>query len=138
MMDLQNFQKYADSYGGDLSRWPREVITAAAETLRTYPSAQDIIDDALSFDHLMMHELDTMPVAAPSADLRARLLALPDKVFILPKALNWLAVPRYAATGLAFCLMLGILTGATDPLSLTNSDAGKTAWILAPDQTTDF
>ncbi len=136
MMDLQTFQHMADTYGGDLSRWPREIVSAAAKTLDADPQAAAYLQQALDTDTLIADSLSFTQIS-PSAQLRQRLLAIADGSR-LPASLAWITTPRQLATGLMLFLVLGIFMGATNMADLPDSTTKTTAWILAPDQTSGY
>lgn len=137
MMDMNSFEQNILTYGGDLSRWPREMLTAAAQTLKTHPQAQILLDEAVALDQRLQEAFAASPVITPSAQLRTRLLAVPDKM-TLPGPLAWLGIPKHLAAGLALFLVLGIFMGSTNTILTPDDSAGTTEWILAPDQITDF
>lgn len=57
MMTLKRFRHLADSYGGDLRRWPAETRDDAAALLRQEPTAARVIRDAQSTDHIVENAL---------------------------------------------------------------------------------
>ena len=122
----------AETYGGDLSRWPREVVSAAAKTLHGDPEAARLLQEALELDNALQEGLSETIITA-SSQLRERLLAIPQDLS-LPAPLAWLAAPRHFAAGLSLFLVLGIFIGTTDLVQWPDSQIRTTAWILAPDQ----
>lgn len=133
MMDLNTFRQKADIYGGDLSRWPKELLSAAAATLKHYPEAQDILEEALAFDK----QVAALDVPAASSDLRARILAIPDQ-FVIPAPLQWLLKPSRLAASVALCSFLGLFIGVNDVSSFSYDAEAGSAWILAPDQSVSY
>ena len=133
MMDLNTFQEKADIYGGDLSRWPKELLTAAVATLKATPDAQRLLDDALAFD-APFASLDVPPA---SSDLRARILAIPERTAI-PAPIQWLLKPSRLAASVALCSFLGLFAGVNDVNSFSYDAVDGSAWILAPDQSISY
>lgn len=129
MMDINTFQQKADIYGGDLSRWPKELLPAAAATLKNDAHAQSILDEALHLD-AQFAALSTMPI---SSDLRTRILAIPDQ-FVLPKPVQWFLKPTRLAASIAICSFLGLFIGVNDARNFTFDANDGSAWILAPEQ----
>jgi hypothetical protein len=129
MMDEQSFRRYAAIYGGDLSRWPAELLPAVAVTLKQNPAMDRILQDELTVDA----GLNAIDVAPVSAGLRARIMAIPER-FPLPSPMVWLSPKRLVPT-LLLCSMLGLLVGANDPIQQAMNQRRQSAWIFAPEQT---
>lgn len=133
MIDLNTFQRHADTYGGDLSRWPKELLPAAVTTLKTHQDAQAILDDALAFDM----ELAAMPVPAIDYALRAKILEIPQQN-AMPAALRWLMTPTRIAAGLALFGLLGLSAGIANGPFPSSEEEEKAAWIFAPEQSVEY
>ena len=133
MMDINTFKQKTDTYGGDLSRWPKELLNAAVATLKADAQAQRILDEALAFD-MQVAALHVPPV---SSDLRARILNIPDAMQ-LSEPLRWLMQPTRLAASVAICGFLGLFVGVNDVKNITFDVADGSAWILAPDQSLTY
>ena len=129
MMDQQSFCRYAAIYGGDLTRWPVELLPAAAQTLKQNPEMEQVLSNALSMD-MALSDIEIAPV---SASLRARILAIPER-YPLPSTMVWLSPKRLVPT-LLLCSMLGLLIGANDPIQQAINQRTQSAWMFAPEQT---
>jgi hypothetical protein len=64
MLTLGRFRELADSYGGDLQRWPEEVRSEAQALLNVSPQARALFDDAQALD-------DVIAVASPRSNAAA-------------------------------------------------------------------
>jgi hypothetical protein len=53
MLTLRRFRALADSYGGDLQRWPQEERDAAQALLNISPQAHALLDEARALDHVI-------------------------------------------------------------------------------------
>ncbi len=115
----QRFAELADSYGGDLQRWPAAERAAARQLLDSSPSAQRVLQHAAALD-ATLHALPAPP--PPSARLRTRLLAAAPqpRVSLLRSLWAELGGLRYAGPAFAASLTLGIMlavwqTGIDEP-----------------------
>jgi hypothetical protein len=68
MLTLGRFRKLADSYGGDLQRWPQDVRGEAQALLAASPQARVCLDEAQALD-------DAIAAASASRDVVARRLS---------------------------------------------------------------
>lgn len=111
-MKIERFQRLAEIYGGDLSRWPADERKAAAALLGAVPAARRIIDDELALDAALNKasadedpaRLDRM-TAAVAARLDQR--SAPGGSTI-PVAV----APRWAVGFLCAMALAGVLSGA--------------------------
>lgn len=117
MMTLERFEDLAETYGGEIARWPegeREAARAllAAESSRLAP----VLVAAAQLDRL----LDLAPAQSPDAALLGRLIAAaPPPV---APARRWIA-GLGAALGLSAAALAGIAVGVT---------VGRPARVEAP------
>jgi hypothetical protein len=51
MLTLRRFRALADSFGGDLQRWPQEERSEAQALLNISPQAHALLDEARALDH---------------------------------------------------------------------------------------
>jgi hypothetical protein len=72
-LDLEQLEQYLDRYGSALERWPLELQPAVRQLLASSPEAQQLWSRA---EHLSAL-LDAAPDLIPSAELSARIAALP-------------------------------------------------------------
>ena len=72
-LDLQRFEQLLDEQGADLERWPEPLRAAARELLASSSDARHAVSRA---EHLAVL-LDAAPEVLPSAELCARIAALP-------------------------------------------------------------
>lgn len=133
MMDMNTFRQNADIYGGDLSRWPKELLAAAAATLKNDPAAQTVLDEALALDA----RFAALAIPPASSDLRAKILAIPDR-FTVAAPVEWLLKPSRLAASVAICSFLGLFVGVNDMSPLSYDAEAGSAWILAPDQSVTY
>lgn len=127
MIDEQSFRRYAATYGGDLSRWPPELLQAVGATLQRHPEWDAVLQAEWSLDEAMHQDGDAITALA---DLRARILNIPQQVVLRPA---WLT-PRRLAPTLLLCSLLGLLVGANDPVRDVVQSRLQSAWIFAPEQ----
>ena len=74
-LDLTRFQQLLDVHGAELALWPEPLQAAARQLLAASPSAREAHQQALRLAVL----LDAAPEILPSAELLARLAALPAR-----------------------------------------------------------
>lgn len=72
MMDFETFRQNVELYSGDLSRWPQQLIRAAAQLADQDPKARALLESHVSFDAAMRQYAPT-----PAAD---RLQALESRI----------------------------------------------------------
>jgi hypothetical protein len=73
--DLDQLEQYLDVYGSTLDRWPQELQPAARQLLESSPEARQAWASAERLTAL----LDAAPDLLPSAELSARIAALPAR-----------------------------------------------------------
>jgi hypothetical protein len=130
MLTLKRFAALAESYGGDLRRWPDDTRGEAQALLNVSPQARSIIDDAQKLDSAIeaagLHEdhqlLPPGEQEAALARLRtgvtARIAAAEagtsanrqSRLMLMMVALAGSPQPRWAA-GMATAAALAILAG---------------------------
>lgn len=104
-MNSERFQELADAFGADLRRWPDLDRLAAERFLRAAPDeARAILDGAAELDAF----LDQAASAAPSAALKARILALAPAA---PRPLWRRTSAWVSGAGLAAACVLGVMVG---------------------------
>lgn len=74
-ISLERFSALADAFGADMRRWPEADRAAAQDLARQSPSARARLAEADTLDAV----LDLSRVAAPSVELRDRILATAPK-----------------------------------------------------------
>ncbi|MEO8178995.1 MAG: hypothetical protein ABI895_09200 [Deltaproteobacteria bacterium] len=72
-LDLERFEQLLDVHGADLERWPEPLRRGARELLASSSDAQQVWSRAERLAAL----LDAVPDVVPSAELSARIAALP-------------------------------------------------------------
>ncbi|WP_394694201.1 hypothetical protein [Hyphobacterium sp.] len=121
-MDMKEFESLAESWGGDIARWPEAVRPAAAALLEAEPSAAACLREAAQLDAILAEE---MPV--PASDLLERRImrAFPKPAFDA----DWRRPAVAAAAALVIGLMGGFAGGTLvpaqqdDTISLEYADA---------------
>ncbi len=132
MMDQQSFRRYAAIYGGDLSRWPVELLPAVAETLKQNPDMEQILQAEFSLDQA----LAALPAPTAPAQLRIRLLNIPQR-YTTGFGLSWLR-PSHLVPAMVLCSMLGLFICVNDPIQQMQDAHTQSAWIFAPEETTNI
>jgi len=105
-LSLDRFSALAEAYGADINRWPPTDRAAAQELAQQSPMARAYLAQADGLDAM----LDLSRVAAPSAELRHRILAQaprPRAASARAKLLRWLS--GLGAIGILTC---GAVAGA--------------------------
>jgi hypothetical protein len=74
-LELDQLEQYLDVYGSVLDRWPQELQPAARQLLKSSPEARQAWSSAERLTAL----LDAAPDLLPSAELSARIAALPAR-----------------------------------------------------------
>jgi len=74
-LDLVRFEQLLDVYGAELARWPEQLQREARELLARSADAQLVWSRAVQLEAL----LDAVPDLLPSAELSARIAALPAR-----------------------------------------------------------
>jgi len=115
----ERFEALAEAYGGDVSRWPVEVLDAAGLTIGAEPAyARAVLERAGRLDAA----LDAWRPAPARASLTDRILAAaPAAVRRWPK---WLS-PAALGAGLAAACAAGVIAGVQ--VSMHSSDAQEVA-----------
>lgn len=104
MMNLDRFKTLADSFGGDLARWPDDERAAAEAFLTEHGQiTRDILQEALRLDEL----LKTAEAPGPSDALFNAIMASAPT----PAQDSWKQRPRWAAMAAAICLTVGLGAG---------------------------
>lgn len=104
-MTLERFKALAESYGGDLARWPESEREAARALLISTPAALDaVLVEAAQLDRM----LDLAPAQAADSALLGRLIAAAPQPLRLARL--WLAGAG-AALGLGAAAMAGVAVG---------------------------
>jgi hypothetical protein len=83
-MTRSRFEDLADSFGGDIGRWPTDAQAAARALVVREPEAGRLLARIEAFDRL----LDLAPVAQPSPDLTGRIVAAARDRRADPRILN--------------------------------------------------
>lgn len=98
-MKAERLQALAEAYGGDLRRWPADERAFAESLLSTEPGLRAVLAQAAALDAL----LDKSPVAAPSPQLAARVLAAAPRLAARPRQsrLAWFMGAGWAAAACA-------------------------------------
>jgi hypothetical protein len=132
MLTLARFTTLAESYGGDLRRWPEELRAGAEALLPTSPEARRLLAEARTLDaaiaaaqgqeddELWQPGEEAAALARLRAGVGARIAAtearpaarrsVPRGWFArLPVNLGWVGM----ATGGSFAVVAGLLIGAT-------------------------
>jgi hypothetical protein len=73
MLRLRQFRAMADSYGGDLQRWPQEMRREAQALLNVSPQARAFLEEARALD-------DAIATASARSDAAARRIGEDDAV----------------------------------------------------------
>ncbi|ALL12601.1 hypothetical protein [Caulobacter henricii] len=104
-MTLERFKSLAESYGGDLARWPESEREAArALLISTSGALEPVLVEAAQLDRL----LDLAPAQAADAALLGRLIAAAPQPLRLAR--RWLAGAG-AALGLGAAALAGVAVG---------------------------
>lgn len=106
-MNRDRFETLAETYGGDIARWPAEARDAATELLVREPEfARTVLARAAELDEA----LAAYAVEAPSAALTGRILAAAPR----PARARWRAwlTPAGLGAALAAAGVAGVLVGA--------------------------
>lgn len=105
MMSLERFEDLAETYGGEIARWPEGEREAARALLAANgPRLAPVLAAAAQLDRL----LDLAPAQGPSAALLGRLItAAPQPV---ASARRWIA-GLGAALGLSAAALAGVAVG---------------------------
>ncbi len=114
-MSLERFEALADAFGADLRRWPETDRAAAQGLAEASPSARARLAQADALDAV----LGLSRVAAPSAELRQRLLAGAPKPNAIraaaagPRSARAKLVRWLSGLGAVGVLTCGAVVGAT-------------------------
>jgi len=112
-MTLERLRAVIESYGTSPPRWPAAEREAAAALLAESAAARALMTDAAPLDEL----LDAVPAVAPTAAMRAAILAMaPSRAKPRPEG-GWRVIIgelgdwRLGGAVLAASLVLGIVSG---------------------------
>ncbi len=115
-MNLERFAILIDAYGSDAGRWPAAERRAAQALLASSAEAQQMMQEAASFDALLRAPAEIEPSAALKARVLARVAPRPTIATTwrdqIAEALTLLfpagrAMPQFAALGLALAIGIG-------------------------------
>lgn len=87
-MKRDRFHDLAETFGGDLARWPEAERDAARGLLAATPELRAVLDQAAALDAL----LDASPTPLPSQALRDRVIAAAPKPSRFPVLAGWAGV----------------------------------------------
>jgi hypothetical protein len=133
-MTPDEFSRLADTWGGDISRWPERFLDAAERFLRMHPDAASVLDRADEFDRLLAGSAPAVSEARAAAVTHAVVSQLaaggpgPASRSIL---LRWLA----PAMSFACAAALGIYLGFAYPVLSGDSIAGKALVMILEEDT---
>lgn len=135
-MTPDEFSRLADTWGGDIARWPERFHDAAERFLRTHPDAASILDRADELDRLLAGSAPAVSEGRAAAVTRAVVSQLaaggprPASRSIL---LRWLAPAMSFACAAALGIYLGfaypVLSGPGDSI------AGKALVMILEEDT---
>jgi hypothetical protein len=133
-MELERLKAMIDAHGSRPERWPAAERHAAEALLTRSAAARALLAETEALDRL----LDSVPALAPTADLRAAILATVPHRTNLGLGGSWTNLWRelggwqLAGTALAASLLLGILVGGALPIGEADgadADLLQTAWL---------
>ncbi|MGD9803126.1 MAG: hypothetical protein AB7E81_24810 [Hyphomicrobiaceae bacterium] len=136
-MSPERFQQLAETYGGNLQRWPADARQAAHSFLRTHPAdARAVLADAAPLDR----RLDSYVVAEPGRELRERIISLaPVARAAWRGTWMWWQGLGLAGIGIAGALAGALMISALLPLSaLVPDDDGRYVITAFDDVTHDL
>jgi len=113
-MTLEEFERMATAWGGDISRWP-EGTRARAERLARTPEGEAILADVQRLDRLLTRAApDVTPDRIDRAIRGVTMRLAAEK----PRAALADLLPRWfiPAAGFACAIALGVLIGVAEPL----------------------
>ena len=135
-MTPDEFTRMADTWGGDIARWPEQSRDAAEHFLRTHPDAASILDRAEEFDRLVAGSApavsETRAATVTHAVVSQLAAGAPGRAS-RPILLRWLA----PAMSFACAAGLGIYLGFAYPVlsGPGNSIAGKALVMILEEDT---
>jgi hypothetical protein len=107
MMSLERFEDLAETYGGEIARWPEAEREAARALLAVEgPRLTPVLVAATHLDRL----LDRAPAQAPDAALLGRLISAAPAA--APSSHRWIA-GLSAALGLSVAAFAGVVVGVS-------------------------
>jgi len=117
-MTLEELERMAAAWGGDISRWP-ESTRAPAQQLAHIAQGEAILAEAQHLDRLLTQ---AAPDAAPDRVDRAIRGVITRLAAETPRAALADLLPRWLipAAGLACAVALGVLIGVAEPLLADN------------------
>jgi len=135
-MTPDEFSRLADTWGGDITRWPERFREAAERFLRTHPEAASILDRADAFDRFVAGSAPAVSEARAAAVTHAVVSQLAaggpgpaSQSFLM----RWLA----PAMSFACAAALGIYLGFAYPVlsGPGNSIAGRAFVMILEEDT---
>ena len=121
MTTLQDFRRLAETYGGDLRRWPSAARATAAAFLEASPDAAASI---LAPEQALEVQLDAYDIVVAPA-LRDRILAAAPRARVAGRLGRWAAATALGL-GLAGSCAAGVAAGfALAPPSVTHLFIGE-------------
>jgi hypothetical protein len=135
-MTPDEFTRLADTWGGDIARWPEQSRDAAERFLRTHPDAAFILDRAEEFDRLLAGSapaVSEVRAAAVTHAVVSRLAAGGARPASRSILRRWFA----PAMSFACAAALGIYLGFAYPVlsGPGNSIAGKALVMILEEDT---
>lgn len=131
MMSLERFEDLAETYGGEIARWPEAEREAARALLAVEASRlTPVLVAAAHLDRL----LDRAPAQAPDSALLGRLISAAPTA--APSSRRWIA-GLSAALGLSAAAFAGVVVGvsmgrpaAAPPVVVTVASAAEPAAVV--------
>lgn len=125
-MKIERFQQLAETYGGDLSRWPAAERKPAWRLLESDAAARRIIDEALALDAVLNQATmddDPARVDRMAAAVAAR---LDQQLATGGSAVPGPVAPRWAVGFLCAMALAGVLSGALSAPTAQSAAASVT------------
>ena len=123
-MTPDEFSRLADTWGGDIARWPERFRDAAEHFLRTRPDAASVLDRADEFDRLLAGSAPAVSedrAAAATHAVVSRLAAGSPRPISRSILSRWLAPAMSFASAAALGIYLGfaypVLAGPDDSIA---------------------
>ncbi|MBI1179853.1 MAG: hypothetical protein GC201_04795 [Alphaproteobacteria bacterium] len=132
-MNIEEFERLVNAWGGDSARWPEQERTQAAALLERSAEARALRETAAALDAVLAS------AAAPEANARLResIMAVPGRTRQQRRAGRWFrlgasgVLPRFV--GLAAAMLLGFYVGTTSLLAPAPSFAADTDTVNVSD-----
>lgn len=129
-MTEDEFTRLAQTYGGDLARWPVPTRSEAAALARRSPRLGAVLQAELAFDGLLSTAVPG--VTAERADAAMTAVAGAIGRSQVAASANWHLLRRAAPLGFAACALLGFALGfAASADLLQPNPAQETIALLA-------